>query len=202
MISKIIIIITALIIIYSYIRLAIMYLSFKKKELPTSAYERVIALTKENNGIHLVETKSTFNSYNIRRKVIKLNSSTYNSKGLFPNLIATIFSSYSLIDNNFLNILSKFNLSLRYLTIIPLLAIIVSSIVTTPADAKIALIILIIFLIYLYYLYDLNYQAISNLKEKPEELINDLNNYIMCSKLFFFAILLETLAISLILLGF
>ena len=49
---------------------------------------------------------------------------------------------------------------------------------------------------------DLNYQAISNLKEKPEELINDLNNYIMCSKLFFFAILLETLAVSLILLGF
>ena len=117
-------------------------------------------------------------------------------------MIATIFSSYSLINNNFINILSKFNFSLRYLTIIPLLAIIVSSIVTTPADAKIALIILIIFLIYLYYLYDLNYQAISNLKEKPEELINELNNYIACSKLFFFAIFLETLAISLILLGF
>ena len=72
--------ITITIVSYLYIIL-LKSLSKKGKD---KASQTVIELTKDDNSIHVVENKDSFiNKYLIKRKIIKLTLSTYNSNSIF-----------------------------------------------------------------------------------------------------------------------
>ena len=92
--------ITITIVSYLYIIL-LKSLSKKGKD---KASQTVIELTKDDNSIHLVENKDSFiNKYLIKRKIIKLTPSTYNSNSIFNISIAYLFSGYTKLDNKKIN---------------------------------------------------------------------------------------------------
>lgn len=201
MLSKIVLIIGVVLTIYAYLRILLMYLTSKSLETKKSAYERVIELTNDNNAIHLVETKNSFSKYNVKRKVIKLPSTTYNKKDVFSASVASLLAGYSLVENNFLTFLGKLNLTISYLSIMPVISLVITSIVSTKADAKIALIILIITTIYQYFIYDLNYTTQEKLSLKEKNVQTNLIKFSNISKLFFIANLVYLLRVGIIILG-
>lgn len=186
--------ITITIVSYLYIIL-LKSLSKKGKD---KASQTVIELTKEDNSIHLVENKDGFiNKYLIKRKIIKLTPSTYNSNSIFNISIAYLFSGYTKLDNKKINTIGKIIPYLYPISFTPLIACLISLIIKTSMDAKIGLILLILILIYQYIIYDQNVEAVEKIKVKEKDIIESLNKIILISKIFFVTTLVQILRLIL-----
>ena len=80
--SNILLIISIILTLICYILIFISSLTSKNGS--ETAYEAVIRLTKEDNGLRLVESKDNIlNKYQLKRKIIKLKEKTYSSKSYF-----------------------------------------------------------------------------------------------------------------------
>lgn len=179
--------------------LVILLLTLSKKETKNTAKEVVIKLTKEDNSIHLVENKDSYlNKYQIKRKMIKLKTKTYNSNKIFDVSIAYLFSGYTKLDNNIINNLGKIIPYLYSISLTPIITIIISSIINTSMDAKIGIIILLIIGIYQYIIYEQNIKAKEQIKIKDKNIEECLNKIILVSKIFFIITLLQILRMLLI----
>lgn len=184
--------ITITIVSYLYIIL-LKSLSKKGKD---KASQTVIELTKDDNSIHLVENKDSFiNKYLIKRKIIKLTPSTYNSNSIFNISIAYLFSGYTKLDNKKINTIGKIIPYLYPISFTPIIACLISLIIKTSMDAKIGLIILILILIYQYIIYDQNVEAVEKIKVKEKDILESLNKIILISKLFFIITLIQIVRI-------
>ena len=92
--SNILLIISIILTLICYI--IIFIFSLTSKNGSETAYEAVIRLTKEDNGLRLVESKDNIlNKYQLKRKIIKLKEKTYSSKSYFSLSIAYLLSGYS-----------------------------------------------------------------------------------------------------------
>ena len=186
--------ITITIVSYLYIIL-LKSLSKKGKD---KASQTVIELTKDDNSIHLVENKDSFiNKYLIKRKIIKLTPSTYNSNSIFNISIAYLFSGYTKLDNKKINTIVKIIPYLYPISFTPIISCLISIISKTSMDAKISIILLILILIYQYIIYDQNIEAIEKLEVKEKDIIESLNKIILISKIFFVTTLVQILRLIL-----
>lgn len=180
--------ITITIVSYLYIIL-LKSLSKKGKD---KASQTVIELTKDDNSIHLVENKDSFvNKYLVKRKIIKLTPSTYNSNSIFNISIAYLFSGYTKLDNKKINTIGKIIPYLYPISFTPIISCLISIISKTSMDAKISILLLILILIYQYIIYDQNIEAIEKIKVKEKDIIESLNKIILISKIFFVTTLVQ-----------
>ena len=106
MISNIILILGVGLTVILYLYIVIIYFINKKKEDSMTSSELVLKLLDNDASINLIESKeSMFSKYNIKRKMVKLSESCYDSKNYFNLAIASLLSGYSLLNNNLLNYL-------------------------------------------------------------------------------------------------
>ena len=162
--SNILLIISIILTLICYIIIFISSLTSKNGS--ETAYEAVIRLTKEDNGLRLVESKDNIlNKYQLKRKIIKLKEKTYSSKSYFSLSIAYLLSGYSKLKESSLEYLSKVIPYFYYLSFTPIISLVITLVIKTSMDAKIGIIIFIIILIYQNILSNLNTKAIDLVKD-------------------------------------
>lgn len=201
MISKLLLIVSLTLTIIPYLLLLITYLS-SKKERNITASENILKILENDSSINFIENKeSIFSHYNIKRKMIKLSNKTYDSKTIFSIAVSSLLAGFSLINNKLINYLSYIINKLKIITILPIIAIILSIYVHTIADAKIAMFIIIILAVIEYIINYLITLAINNINIKDKDISKILNIFILNTKIYFIAVLIQILRLFLIILN-
>ncbi len=196
--SNILLIISIILTLICYIIIFISSLTSKKGS--ETAYEAVIRLTKEDNGLRLVESKDNIlNKYQLKRKIIKLKEKTYSSKSYFSLSIAYLLSGYSKLKESSLDYLSKVIPYFYYLSFTPIISLVITLVIKTSMDAKIGIIIFIIILIYQNILSNLNTKAIDLVKDDNKYITKYLNNIIFISKVFILSTIIQLIRMIILL---
>lgn len=166
--------------------------SLTSKNGSETAAEAVIRLTKNDNGLRLVESKdNVLSKYQLKRKIIKLKEKTYSSKSYFSLSIAYLLSGYSKLKETSLEYLSKVIPYFYYLSFTPIISLIIALVIKTSMDAKIGIIFFVIILVYQNILSDLNTKAIALVKDDNDEINKHLTNIIFASKIFILSTMLQ-----------
>ena len=196
--SNILLIISIVLTLLCYILIFISSLTSKNGQ--ETASEAVIRLTKEDNGLRLVESKDNIlNKYQLKRKIIKLKEKTYSSKSYFSLSIAYLLSGYSKLKESSLEYLSKVIPYFYYLSFTPIISLVITLVIKTSMDAKIGIIIFIIILIYQNILSNLNTKAIDLVKEDNKYITKYLNNIIFISKVFILSTIIQLIRMIILL---
>lgn len=196
--STILLIISIVLTLLCYILIFISSLTSKNGS--ETAYEAVIRLTKEDNGLRLVESKDNIlNKYQLKRKIIKLKEKTYSSKSYFSLSIAYLLSGYSKLKESSLEYLSKVIPYFYYLSFTPIISLVITLVIKTSMDAKISIIIFIIILIYQNILSNLNTKAIDLVKDDNKYITKYLNNIIFISKVFILSTIIQLMRMIILL---
>lgn len=196
--SNILLIISIILTLICYIIIFISSLTSKNGS--ETAYEAVIRLTKEDNGLRLVESKDNIlNKYQLKRKIIKLKEKTYSSKSYFSLSIAYLLSGYSKLKESSLEYLSKVIPYFYYLSFTPIISLVITLVIKTSMDAKIGIIIFIIILIYQNILSNLNTKAIDLVKDDNKYITKYLNNIIFISKIFILSTIIQLIRMIILL---
>ena len=153
-------------------------------------------ILNEYNSINIIENKSIITVYNIRRKVIKIASKCYYGNKVSDIGVPLMEAGISIVDdkkNNFISFVSKLRPNLKFLYILPIIAVIFNS-VASIGDAKLGLVITCIFTIISYMLINVKMEAVNLICDKLNKVIdkNDsifvikfLNRIMLCDKLIF-----------------
>ena len=196
--SNILLIISIVLTLLCYILIFISSLTSKNGS--ETAYEAVIRLTKEDNGLRLVESKDNIlNKYQLKRKIIKLKEKTYSSKSYFSLSIAYLLSGYSKLKESSLEYLSKVIPYFYYLSFTPIISLVITLVIKTSMDAKIGIIIFIIILIYQNILSNLNTKAIDLVEDDNKYITKYLNNIIFISKVFILSTIIQLIRMIILL---
>lgn len=196
--SNVLLIISIILTLICYIIIFISSLTSKNGS--ETAYEAVIRLTKEDNGLRLVESKDNIlNKYQLKRKIIKLKEKTYSSKSYFSLSIAYLLSGYSKLKESSLEYLSKVIPYFYYLSFTPIISLVITLVIKTSMDAKIGIIIFIIILIYQNILSNLNTKAIDLVKDDNKYITKYLNNIIFISKVFILSTIIQLIRMIILL---
>ena len=196
--SNILLIISIVLTLLCYILIFISSLTSKNGK--ETASEAVIRLTKEDNGLRLVESKDNIlNKYQLKRKIIKLKEKTYSSKSYFSLSIAYLLSGYSKLKESSLEYLSKVIPYFYYLSFTPIISLVITLVIKTSMDAKIGIIIFIIILIYQNILSNLNTKAIDLVKDDNKYITKYLNNIIFISKVFILSTIIQLIRMIILL---
>lgn len=196
--STILLIISIVLTLLCYILIFISSLTSKNGQ--ETASEAVIRLTKEDNGLRLVESKDNIlNKYQLKRKIIKLKEKTYSSKSYFSLSIAYLLSGYSKLKESSLEYLSKVIPYFYYLSFTPIISLVITLVIKTSMDAKIGIIIFIIILIYQNILSNLNTKAIDLVKDDNKYITKYLNNIIFISKVFILSTIIQLIRMIILL---
>lgn len=196
--STILLIISIVLTLLCYILIFISSLTSKNGQ--ETASETVIRLTKEDNGLRLVESKDNIlNKYQLKRKIIKLKEKTYSSKSYFSLSIAYLLSGYSKLKESSLEYLSKVIPYFYYLSFTPIISLVITLVIKTSMDAKISIIIFIIILIYQNILSNLNTKAIDLVKDDNKYITKYLNNIIFISKVFILSTIIQLMRMIILL---
>ena len=154
-------------------------------------------ILEEYDSINIIENKSVFTIYNIKRKVIKIASRCYYGNSVSDIAIPLMESGISGVDNKqnkYLNLFRKIISNLKYLYVLPIISIILNSITYNLGDARIGLFIVAIFSIISYMLIDIKTNAYLWLEENIKKIkninydkvLNFINKIIIFDKLIFF----------------
>lgn len=196
--SNILLIISIVLTLLCYILIFISSLTSKNGQ--ETASEAVIRLTKDDNGLRLVESKDNLlNKYQLKRKIIKLKEKTYSSKSYFSLSIAYLLSGYSKLKESSLEYLSKVIPYFYYLSFTPIISLIIALVIKTSMDAKIGVVIFILILIYQNILSNLNTKAIDLVNDDNKDITKYLNNIIFISKVFILSTIIQLIRMIILL---
>lgn len=202
MISEIILIICIVLTFILYMGIIMLYIVNRKKNTSITASEEVLKILDDEASINLIESReSIFSKYNIKRKMVKLSSNTYDSNNSFKVAIASLLAGYSLTDNKLLNYIAYIFKELKFISFTSIISLLASIFVSNAGDAKICIILLIIIAVYLYILDVINNDAISKIKIEDNNVNKILNKFMIFSKVSFIITLIEIIRLVVIILG-
>lgn len=191
MISKVLLLFSVGLILFSYVRLLIIYFKNKNKCYDETASDVVNDLLG-SDVINVIEVKELiFSKYNIRRRMVKLSSNIYDSSNYFSHSIASLMAGYAMINSKYLKIIGYVFKEIKFITFSPLIAIVVSFFTTNIGDAKLAIFVLGVIVIYQYLLIMVNNEAVFRVKDLNKKLGGILNVILNTYTLFFVASLIQ-----------
>lgn len=197
-----------------YIIVILIYKKYKNSEY--NGFNITKDVLNEFDSINIIENKSYFTVYNIRRKVIKIASNCYYGNSVSDMAISLMEAGISVVDNNknnFILFMKKIVSNLKYLYILPIIAVIFNSISSGILDFKIGILLTAIFSIIMYFLINIKSEGIiiiSKELEKNKKVNNDLiiriisfmNKVILLDKLIFISELVMIIRFIAIILNF
>lgn len=195
--------------------LLIVFMNRKKKITDGSAFDITKDMLSDYDHINIIENKSIFTVYNIKRRVIKLASKCYYGNSLSDVCVSLSEAGISAIDNyknKFINFLRSLIPNLKLLYVLPLLAIGINKMTYNVSDAKVSIIFILLFSAIQYFLIEVksnaliwinnNFKKVSEVnKSNKDKIIVFINNMIMIDKLIFIAELLIIIKCVLIILN-
>ena len=192
-------------IIISFLIYLILVLINKKKIITKSnGFNITKDILQEYNSINIVENKSYFTFYNLKRKVIKISSKCYYGSSISDISIPLIETGISAIDdykNKTINILRNVISNLKILYLLPLIAIIINDITYNINDAKVSIAIISLFIVVNYLFIniineafvwvDKNIKKIDSINKNNQIIIlKFINNILVLNKVIFISELL------------
>lgn len=184
--------------------LLIVFMNRKRKITDGSAFDVTKDILSDYDHINIIENKSIFTVYNIKRRVIKLASKCYYGNSLSDVCVSLSEAGISAIDdykNKFINFLRNLIPNLKLLYILPLIAIGNNKMTYNVSDAKVSIILMLLFSAIEYFLIDIrtkalewinkNFKKVSEVsKGNKDKVISFISNMILIDKLIFIAELL------------
>lgn len=154
----------------------------------------------ENDTINVIEVKKLISYYDIKRRVIKLDTKTYYGMDASSLMIVLNEVATSVIHdkkNKFINIVSKIFNNLKILAIFPILVVVINLFTYGKVDSEFGILITGLSLIIMYFLIDLRingFNFISNKINKLKEITkegkkiiqNEFSKIIFIDKMIFF----------------
>ena len=201
-------------IIFGFVSYFIMIIVNRSKKITNSdGFNVTKDILHEYDSINIVENTGIFTIYNIKRKVIKIASKCYYGKSISDIGIPLMEAGISAIDdkkNKYINIFRNIISNLKYLYILPIIAIGINSITYNIGDARIGIVLLAIFSIISYMLIDIksnaslwiasNIRIIKNID--VSKIMKFINNIILFDKLIFLGELIMIIRFAAILMNF
>ena len=193
--------ISSLLIIGSFTLYFIFIILGNKKVTEENGFDITKDIISEYNSINIIESKSYFTIYNIKRKVIKLSTRCYYGNTISDISLSLIEAGISVVDsfkNKYIDIFRKIFSNLKILYIFPLVSLIINYSTYNISDAKVSLVFIILFTVVSYILIDIKSQAcmwisdnikkIKNINNNNfNKIINYINRLILLDKLIFFS---------------
>ena len=183
-------------ILFSFLGYLILIILNNKYKNKIDGFNLTKDILAEYNQINIIENKNIFTIYNLKRKVIKLASKCYYGNSVSNLGISLMEAGVSAIDNKnkYLNIFRNIISNLKYLYILPIIAIFLNNITFSIGDARIAIIILIIFSIISYMLIEIKDEAYNwlcnNIKKikniNQENVLSFVSKIVLIDKFIFF----------------
>lgn len=166
-------------------------------------------ILSEYDSINIIENKSIFTVYNLKRKVIKIASKRYYGNTLSDISLPLLEAGISATNNKYLGILSKILSNLKKLYVLPIIMVIVGSGTYNLGDARIAMPLVIICALASYIMIDIKNEAYlwldkhinKKLKIDKVSVLKYINKIIMIDKLIFFGELIMIIRFVAIILG-
>ena len=184
-------------IIFGFLLYFVMFLLNNKKIIDSNdGFNVTKDILREYDSINIVENKSIFTVYNIKRKVIKIASKCYYGNSVSDIAIPLMEAGISAIDNNhnkYINFFRKIINNLKLLYILPVLALLINGISYNINDALLGLFLLVIFMGVNYILIDIKSNAYTWLSENlklikendVDKILHFVNRIILCDKIIF-----------------
>lgn len=173
-ISYYLLIIGIVILVINLALLLITYLKYNRsKDKNLTGYDIAKNIIDKNKimDLNIIETKENKNNYNLKRRVIKLSTKTYNNYDYISLIISSYLASYAVLDDNknsSINTLKKIFTNIGLLSISSILSIIISYLLA-GYYAIIGIIILIIIFIYQYLRKNINDESINIINNNIED---------------------------------
>lgn len=142
----------------------------------SSSFDVTKDIISEYNSINVIESKSYFTIYNIKRRVIKLATSCYYGKDLGSVSLALMEAGVSVVDNEknkYIDIIRAIFSNLKMMYIFPIISLFISNSSFNISDAKVSMFFLLIFAFISYIILDIRGQAsywVSENLEKVKEI--------------------------------
>lgn len=202
-------------IIISFIGYFIMiFIGRKIKVSKSNGFDITKEITSKYNSINVIESKSYFSIYNIKRKVIKLSSMCYYGDSLSSIALTLIEAGISIVDNSknkYIEICRKIFSNLKILYLFPILAIFINSVTYTISDSKVSIIFIVIITFITYMLIDIksnvnewirdNLRRIKDInKDNSIKIMNFINKILWLDKFIFLGELIMIVRFIMILL--
>ena len=203
-------------IIFGFVGYFILILIGRMKEVSKcDGFDVTKDIISEYNMINVIESKSYFTVYNIKRKVIKLATNCYYGKDLSSISLSLMESGVSVVDNNknkYVDVIRVVFSNLKMLYIFPIIALFISNSSFNVNDAKVSVIFMAIFAFISYILLDIRGQACyfvgENLKKIKDiskdnrvRIVNFMNKMVMFDKIIYFGELIMIIRFAFIMLG-
>lgn len=144
-----------------------------KKVSNSSGFDVTKDIISEYNSINVIESKSYFTMYNIKRRVIKLSMGNYYGKDLSSISLSLLEAVISVIDdkkNIYIDYIRKIFSNLKILYIFPLIAILINNLSFNVSDAKASIFFLVIFTFISYILVNIKIQASCWIRENLKKI--------------------------------
>lgn len=184
----------------------------RKNVSKDSGFDITKDIISEYNSINVIETKSYFSIYNIKRRVIKLSSGCYYGRDLSSISLSLIEAGISIVDNNknkYIDLFRNFFSNLKMLYVFGVVSIFINNSSFNVSDAKVSMIFMLIFILISYILLDIkssgfNYVSnkLENIKEtsvdKADKVIGFMNKFLWCDKLIYYGEVLMVVRMVLI----
>lgn len=177
MIKNLLLLISIIITVISYLRILIIYAKSKNEKINNlTGFDLAKEITSNYNEINIVESKEiNISKYNLKRRIIRLTNKNYESNDIFTLGITSCLSGYSLANINkdkYLQLLANIFPNIDYLNKTSILIIIISVLTTNAGDAKIGVILLGIILIYQYLIIQINTASNEYTKQEIKKIVS------------------------------
>ena len=184
----------------------------RKNVSKDSGFDITKDIISEYNSINVIESKSYFSIYNIKRRVIKLSSRCYYGRDLSSISLSLIEAGISIVDNNknkYIDLFRNVFSNLKMLYVFGLVSIFINNSSFNVSDAKVSMIFMLIFILISYILLDIKSDGcnyISNKLEKIKDMsvdnvdkvISFMNKFLWCDKLIYYGEVLMVVRMVLI----
>ena len=187
-------------IVFSFICYCLIIIIGRRKVVSKdNSFDITKDMISEYNSINIIESKKYFTVYNIKRKVIKLDSRSYYGKDLSSISLSLIEAAISIVDNNknkYINIFRKIFSNLKILYLFPLISILINLITYNVSDAKVSIIFVLLISVITYIFVDIKIQSVNWIKDNIKkiksiskvnaiEIIGFINKLILLDKMIF-----------------
>ena len=215
--SEIFLYVSTGLILFAYVLYFLIILYGNTKKINgVSGFDVVKDIISEYNSINVIESKNYFSIYNMKRRVIKLSTSSYYGDNLSSISLSLIEAGISVVDKNknkYIEILKKIFSNLKILYIFPIIAVLISNSSFNFNDAKIGVVVVFLFVFLAYIVLEIKFQCIewisNNLmkitsinKDNCVKIIKFINNLLFFDKLIYFGELIIIVRFVLLMFGF
>lgn len=178
--NTILLYVSSFIILFSFIIYLFLIFLSKKEISNVPGLDITSEMLNDFSGINVVLNKGKFTYYDIKRKVIKLNSNCYYGKNLDDIAISLIEAGFFVNHrrgNKIIDLFRKVIPTLKLLYILPIIAILINFLTYNSFDSVISLMFLLVFAVVGYILIDIKtwvldfYSKKSSLNKKIVEFI-------------------------------